>query len=634
MIQPLWWRAFSVLVTWLFVAQACAPLASAQAGTLQVVILQPGEGETYYTGPGGPRTLVPILGRASSDSFDPQQLEIQLDLLQGGKLIGHESGASNADGTFSFRVLINAEGSGELSTPEMNCFSCHEMAKLALPAGASSVRVTAVEPTGRKAVAERRVMLDKAGLAAVAVEVGVRDQPGWSVVGLPVIAATRVYDWRGRKFSALTDAGGRAAMQIEALTLAPTRYLFSVAPTVVDGIRYQSTAPVEVVLPANARAADPIQLTVEAQFGQISGSVALAGQPPAGPLSVRAVELSYGRSFSAPAVEGRFALDGLPIGVYLVGADPDQAAALKSRPVAVRLDLTQQTQAAVTLALTPLTGRSAQGAVRDTSGTAIPFAWITESAQGPAMPVSPASGAFALHGLARGATTVRVNAPGFWSRTIPARAGLAVTLKPRPDTRVLPWGAGALVIPDTTNGAVAGERITLRRGWLWGVGDRPLTIGTPEATVTVQGGRFALEYLPGESAWLYVFAGAAVISARGEPDVAVQAGEMCAFAGKEIAAPRPVPFDEAAARSLRALQVMPAGFVAEPGWQPRTLERLAAIGIPDVGLPQMALGSLLVLGGLAAMAFILARVRRRRMPARGTEQDDDDGGTGSTIQNE
>ena len=579
MIKQTWWRALSTLIVWLLVTQAGAPFAGAQPEALQVIIMQPGEGETYYTGSDGPRTLVPILGRVSSGSFDPQQLEIQLDLLQDGKLIGREIGVANAYGAFGFRIMINAQGSGELGTPEMNCFYCHEVARLTLPGGPSVVRVTAVEPTGRKAVAERRVTLDRALLATVTVQVKVEGDSAASIPGLLITATTRVYDWRARKFSALTDTQGQAVMQIEALTQAPTRYLFSVAPILVDSALYQTRAPVEVVLPAGARSASPIKLTVEAQLGQIAGSVAQAGKLPDGPLTIRAVELLHGRSFAAPVAEGKFVFDGLPIAAYLVGADPDQAAALGGRTAAVRLDLAAQPQAACTLELAPLTGRSARGAIRDASGPVIPFAWIEAGDKGLVAPASLVSGVFALYGLPDGARTLRVSAPGYWSRTVPARAGLDVKLKPRPDTRILPWGAGKLVIPDKTNASASGDRIVLRQGWLWGTGDRPLTIDTPESRITVQGGSFALEYLPGESAWLYVLSGEAAVSARGEPDIAVRSGEMCAFAGKGIARPLPVPFDEVALRLLQTQRPLPVQFETEPGIWPRIQELLAGIGM-------------------------------------------------------
>ncbi len=599
-----WGWALGWLVAGLLAAAASSaaaealPPAAAQTPPLQVVILRPSEGEIYYTAPSGPRTLALISGKVSGGDFDLQQLGVELDILQDGKSIGRVSGSADASGSFSFRVFINANGDAHLGTPESNCFSCHENARVELPAGVSTVRVTAVEPTGAKVVAERRVVLDQSANAPVTVRVNVQGErpspPGWpsAVRGLSVTAATRIYEWRARKFQGRTDAQGRATMEIEALTQAPTRYLFDVVPAVVDGVYYQAGAPVELVLPPGATSAGTISLTVRAQLGQISGRVTLAGKPPAGPVSVRAVALTSGRAFVGPVTAGEYSLAGLPIGAYLVAVDPEQAAALGSRSVAARLDLADRINASAALELKPLIGRTVRGSVRDAAGGpplppqrmpagrgAIPFAWVTGGSEGVVATALPTSGSFILYDLPARVWALQVSAPGYWSRQIPARNGLQVALTPRPDTRILPWGSGSIVLPDKTNATLSGDRIQLRRGWVWGTAGRALDIDMPDASITLQSASFAVEYLPGERSWLYVTDGEARVGSPGEPGVLVRGGEMVAFAARDVTTPRPVPIDAAALQTLHADRSPLVEYETQPGWQARVKDLLAAVGV-------------------------------------------------------
>ncbi len=603
-------------------AQTATPAAGQPAG-IKVVIDRPGEGETYYTGLVGPRTTVPIVGHVTGSDFDPAQLEVQFEVLQDGKPVGRETGTPEADGRFFFRALTNAYGTAELGSPEGNCFRCHGHEPVEIPRGEALVRVTAIEPTGRKASAERRIYLDQAGTATVTVQVGIADQPGRTVSGLLVDATTRVYDWRARKFTALTDGQGRATLRLEALSRAATRYRINVAPIQIDGVRYQAAAPVEIDLPPGAASAGPVNLAVVAHLGQISGTVVRDGGPPAGTIDVRAVQLPYGRAFTGSAAGGRFTLDGLPMGDYLLAVDGDQAAALNAQPAVQRIALDDRQFDAGTLGLVPATGGTVRGTLRAGTGAALPFGWV--SAGGDTIsPATPLSGEFAVYGLPSGRRTLGVSAPGYWSRVVPAWPGatLDVRLEAKPGTRTIPWGAGSLVVPEGTLATGSGPQIRLQRGWLWGRGDTPLTVITSDAALSISGGAFAIEYLPGESAWLYLVAGEASIGSASGGDVNVKAGEMCAFAGRGIARPLPVPLDGAAIRMMGAQRALPVLYEPQPGVWPRVQELAASVGVMDFS-PLAAILSLLTFGLCATGAVVVAR--RRRQPPRSREEPDGDG---------
>ena len=605
-----WFNLVAGLI--LFLAGPCAALA--QDGDLEVMIDRPGEGESYYTGAGGPRTLVPIVGRVLGGSFDPTQIELQLEVLQDGRPLGSEEGEPDANGAFTFRVMSNVDGSPELGTPESNCFSCHEAAKLALPAGAATLRITAIEPTGRQVTTERHVSLDRAGLAKVTVKVTMPGDAGRMVAAMPVAATTNLYGWRSRKFTALADMHGQATLYVEALSLQPTRYQLTVAPLLVDGILYQAAAPIEFVLPPGATSLGPLSLPAEARLGQLTGTVGTtSGQPiDETPVTVRAVELPYGRSFSAPVAAGQFAFAGLPIGRYLLAADAGGPGGQSFQPRPATADFGQGTTATCALQLEPATGRRLRGTLHDLSGEPLPFGWVALPGGSLTTPVTPVTGSFELLSVSSGIRTLQAGAPGHWSRLVPARAGapLAVRLDPRPGTQRLPWGKGSLVIPEDTRASAAGSQITLERGWLWGAGDGVLTIRAGETDITVREGRFAIEYLPGESAWLYLPKGQAEVRRSDGASTVMRAGQMLAFAGKDIASLLPAVLDEAGLRLLLSQRPAAANSTFRPGLLTRVEDALAAVGIMDP-TPLGAAACLLAAATLAGALFAGARTWRR-----------------------
>ncbi|HEX9116501.1 MAG TPA: hypothetical protein VGA61_10565 [Anaerolineae bacterium] len=604
---------FLLLVAGLALLCAAAMPVHAQDAPLKITIDRPGIGETYYTGPYGPRTLVPVAGHVSGGTFDLVQLEVRLELLQDGILLGQESTSPDAGGAFRFRMMINATGSAELSTPESNCFTCHEVVNLVAPAGAFVLRLTAIDPSGNRVVVERPIKLDHSGVTTLPVKPVVAGDDGRTPQGLPVEARTLIFGWRGRTFEGKTGANGLALLPVEVLSLRPAEYRLSVPPLIIDGVLYQTAAPVPVTIPAGAATMNPITLSLRAQLGRLSGRLTLptGTQAPDGPLTVTAVELPYGRTYSGPASEGRFSLEGLPLGRFLAGLEQDQASALGLQARLLPVDFAGQTAVDCDLPPAVSGGRAVRGTLLGTDDVPIPFGWITADGSDAIAQVDPVTGAFIFSSVPANCHALSAAAPGYWSRTIPAAAGrpLAVRLEAKPGTRVVNWGSGTVVLPEETLVAVDGDRVHLQRGWLWGQGDRQLTITTPEAEITIAQGAFAVEYLAGERGWLYLKSGQAEINRGSEPAADLAGGQMCAFAGREVTRLVPAPLSANAVAVLAAGRPRPVGFEPQPGFWPAAEAALALTGLLNPGAPVMAT-ALLAGAACFGVAFVIWRRRR------------------------
>jgi hypothetical protein len=129
-----------------------------------------------------------------------------------------------------------------------------------------------------------------------------------------------------------------------------------------------------------------------------------------------------------------------------------------------------------------------------------------------------------------------------------------------------------------------------------------LTLRTPELEAELQAGSFALEYVPGETNWLYIMDGQALVAApNADKAITVSANQMLA-SGKGASALTPVALEVAAVRALHRnepSQVAVETDPAFPAWLRDVIERQ---GIPS--------GLVLLILGLAAAAFVALRVRQ------------------------
>jgi hypothetical protein len=138
-----------------------------------------------------------------------------------------------------------------------------------------------------------------------------------------------------------------------------------------------------------------------------------------------------------------------------------------------------------------------------------------------------------------------------------------IGLERRPETETVRWGNGKIVVPAGTIARIEEGLIEFETGWIWGEGDSPIRVRTPEAEITLPGGRFALQRISGQDPWFYLFDGQAELESRDSGrSVRMQAGEMTALlrSGTWTA----IPYDGEIVKALQPLD----GVSTEPVWKP------------------------------------------------------------------
>ena len=555
-----------------------------------VIIHSPGNGEVVY-GQSAISFPLNVSGRVYHQG-ELSNIKLTLEIYSEDGSLSTVESSPLPNGTFSFVLEGNHGSTQPISTlrngisiaGEAPCLTCHkDQFEGYLPdKGMVRLRVTMSTSAGIQASDERVIFVDSGGVAEIPVQVLL--DTGQSISGLPIRAETRLYEWRGRTFTAISDSKGQASLQVEALSQNPTTYQISVPPTVINGVLYESIDSVQVTLPPGATEAPAVTLHVQLASGEISGHVTGL----AAPIQVWAISLPDGAAhITTTSSQDTFTFSELPVRQYLLAGDPQALAGQGMALSPESMDLTQTLSAQVNLTPQPLEGASLTGKITDEAGASLPFAWVSVDTQ--SKQVAPASGAYALFGLPADKATAIISAPGYYSQAYyfniltAAASSMSFSLVRRPDTQIISWGDGAIVIPPETVSHVEGQEITFEQGWLWGTGEseQPLVVKWEDMQITIPGGKFALERLPARSGWLYVMDGRASIerASTGEP-VTVQAGEMV-FISREQE-PHPVPYDPVVARALRLNGEVPI----VPAWQPslgaQVRDRLARIGIGTV----------------------------------------------------
>jgi WD40 repeat protein len=558
----------------------------------EVEISSPGNGEHLYS-LGDIIAAVPVKGKIYSASGNPTGFQVQLQIQSQDKQIMMLTTIPGTDGSFVFYVNLSEtehemdliSTTRTLTPNESSCLRCHDkyyVANTSLSSGQYRLKVTATSADGTQAFDERWVIVDHGQLVPLQVKTELAETKQ-AVSNIPVSASTRLYEWRGRYFSASSDQKGNAIVRVETLSYAQTHYTFRVEPVVVDGVLYESVDPVEVSLSPGATSAPPITLRIRATKGQLSGQIIPSS---ANPMGVLAIHLPDGASLEAQSSsQGVFTFPELPIGRYLLAGDPDALADIGFISQPELIDLSQQPNASIQLSLLPLIGASLSGAVHQTGGEPIPFAFVSLDKFGITQAVQPDSGHFALVGLPPQARTLQVSAPGFYTRAYvfdsskPQPLDLALVM--RPETRSLPWGLGQVLLPPETRLIEDGLHLTLEQGWLWGQGrggDEPLRISLEAGEIEIESGRFALEHVPGQAAWFYLFEGQATIRAKGDSQsIAVSGGQMVVLA--EDFQPVPVSYDPVVVAALHPEGKLSIALTWQPSLSAQLRDRLAQIGI-------------------------------------------------------
>lgn len=552
-----------------------------------------------------------------------EETSVRLEVWQNDALIDELAAVPNPDGLFTFSFTVNPHASvGDfLPTLEPACILCHYSANHSLPVGRVQLRFSASHPQGGTANAVRNIFVDRSFMAQLEVRVVKAEDPQQAVKNVPVRASARMYRWRGRGFQGETDAQGSARFSVECLSQMPTHYIVRVDPVVVDGVRYASTSYAEVTFEPGGPSPAPVTLQVTSELGSVQGRLAAPSSAGGGNTLVRLVHLPDGSSIETQSTEqGDFTFRDVPIDEYLLlaGPSPLEQGALVHSPALV--DLTRAIHVQINLAVEQSGGAGLTGTAH-TGDLTLPFAWVRLEENQAAQAIDPNSGRFALPNLQPGSDTLLVVAPGYYSRAVLVEipeAGFSdagITLKRQEGTQSIPWGTGEILIPAEST-VDRGPNLVLERGWLFGAGEGERVLSVPSIGVQIQlqQGRFGLEYLPGESAWFFLFEGQAEITKSGEADpLRLQGGQMVNLA--ENGALLPAPYDPLVVSALRDVHRREL----TPAWEPTITARLrdgfARLGI---GMAQIMtfLAYLSILLALAAIP-LLALYRRRHQPANG-----------------
>jgi hypothetical protein len=560
---------------WLKIALLAGPLwiitfagvsfqTSAPAEPLSVMIIRPGEGETIYAGPQTMLYSIFITGQVHISSSSPDQSELKLEILSSNVQIGSYTSHPTRNGSFSIPVTVNPDtDSQELTNGlpvdrNISCqTACHFATQLSLKPGIILIRVTVTTPDGQQAISERHISVDRAGYALIPVRVVLADDGVTPVSGVPVTGGARLYLWRTRYTTAITGADGYTMLRVEALAEAPTHYVLKVEPSVVNGEMYESVDSVEITLSEGASAASLVTLHVRSKLGQISGQAAGL----VGTTRIRAVHLpDYASYTQDTSGYGKFSFKDIPIGRYLLIAGGPSVAGQAYQLVTQAVDLTDTTHVIVTLPMKPVAGVEMVASVKAEQDAWLPFAWVTSVNGGTTFPALPDSGNVQVDSAAGKSLSIEVSAPGFYSQAqvFESVAGrpLVFNLVRRPDTQVLAWGTGEILIPAETQAVSGDHQISLGRGWLWGNGGdgQPFQIKLNAFQIEIKNGRFALESTPGQSTWFYLFEGQAELKTRGAVQPIGQ-GQMVAL-GESIQ-PHPVAYDPVIFQALHLLCRIP-----------------------------------------------------------------------------
>jgi hypothetical protein len=611
------WLAGLFLILTLVLASVMAPRVAAQNAEPgehpEIIIEWPNEGETLYAAPSSLEYSIPLKGRIAGLPSAGEEVTVEMTVLRDGQIVGQYAQVT-LEHSFTYLASVNPHHSEQLFPAEhLACADdCHRPGAFALPAGALTVRVAITEPARlANTVAERNFFVDHSATVTIPVELQLEGNPEQPVAGVTVSGATWLYLWRSRQFLGASDSGGTAQLSVEALGMAPTEYLLRVEPTVVDGVLYEGIDEARVELAPGTTTGPAVTLHVRARMGRIEGQV--GNFDLAADCHAHAIALPDGRTYTTDvSPSGAFVFADLPIDQYRVVLDSAELANQRQASIWEDVNLTAAIDESVSLPLAATPHLVFHGRITDEGGAILPFGWVEMGEKAGA--VTPADGQYAVTGERETASLV-VQAPGFYSeaRSVDGQdSETDVVLRPLKGTQELAWGEGSIWLPADSKVELDGKVIRLERGWIWGAGESSTSyhVTTGRAEITVAAGRFALEYLPENRGWLYVFAGEAELQDRRSGEsLAVAAGEMVNLFNDEGL--KAVPYDPLVHRTLNGSGAAPMA----PQWEP-SLSALIRnrVGVVGIGAAQLItfVTYFLVLLSLGATPLILLYLHYRR----------------------
>jgi hypothetical protein len=596
-------------------------VAQAQSDSLSIGLLFPNEGETFYASPLTFIYSFKLRGWVESSSYSPEEIEVEVQIIQDGRVVNSKKTKPDADGLFTLPTTVNPNSNpGSFTQFQTVCrIDCHYKTDFQLPEGPVTLELTATAPDGSQASLVRHIQVDLSKYITLPVQVTLEGDNIGLPGEIPVTASTRLYLWRARNVNGTTDEQGRTELELEVLSQAETRYVFRVEPAIIDGIYYEGVEPVEVILPPGASSAETVNIRLRARRGEIQGLITAPDGSPAGSMEIQLIQIPEGASRSiTTSPDGTFLIKDLPVDSYTITANPDLLAEVGYAFPETEVDLTTDQVQTVNVSLDAISGEEWHGAIMDDQGKALPFAWITLGSAGRVFISQPGDGSITLHGMPAESKSIIVLAPGYYSQTHQIDPGsdprtFVYELSRRPDTTSIPWGDGEIVIPSESTTEVNVNGITLINGWVWGntqISEQK-TIHLLGMTIVPSQGQFALEYNPAShQGWLYIINGEAGISGDGfAGTVELSTGQMAALIDRRT--PRPIPYDPVTVSVFRESDAIPV----QTAWEPTIIDRIrnqfVKIGIGTAQVLTLATYVLILVSIVLVPILGLVRISRK-----------------------
>lgn len=581
-----------------------------------VVIMSPGNGETWYVSGGymAPEKISGKVYYAVGESLT--KITVQLDIISGGQIVDSLFTNPTESGDFSINAEIDTDAPPIFyPVPPNNalCASCHVRTgdRVGLPKGNTRIRITATAPNGDQASDERWLRIDSSQQATIPVQV-IDDVTGNPIPNLVVRASTILYYWRSRTADAISDMNGNVQLKLEVLSQSSTVFVVNVPSQVANGLLYTGGEPVHVKLEPGEVSHPAIIVTAHAQAGNLRGKLTgtnmYAGLEGA---NVWAVKFPAGPVYQTLlSADGTFIFDQLPIDRYLIFVDPYALAQNGLHVASQNVNLAESPQMDISMDLSE--SRQISGKITLQDGSTLPFAWVSVGQDPQSTPSNPFSSEYLVFDVPSGVTFLTVSAPGYYSLSQHIDSAQEISdfqLVPKPETRRIPWGDGGVILPPETNATVDGLDIKLDYGWLWGKGNasEPLRVRVPGLNVNILKGEFALEKAATGTAWLYLYSGAAeVVYDSGQASNELRGGEMIALMDEA----KPIPMDASLAEGLQpVLNETPIAEVIQPSLKSQLKDRIVKTGITLAQITTFIayVLSFAVLIGIPAFALLRAK---------------------------
>jgi len=335
---------------------------------------------------------------------------------------------------------------------------------------------------------------------------------------------------------------------------------------------------------------------------------------------VTALSLSGRDSLSAKVNSaGEFAFLNIPVDQYLLLLDDKVLEANQLSVDFPIVNLVGEVETTVEIPVKVEQGDQYQGVVLAEGNKWLTFAWVQNQAGKNFAIPQPDNGKFSAFGSFSDSEEWIVHAPGYYSERVrPAqfvggKEPRVITLERSPDTTQLSCGDGEVILPAESLATVEDDGITIESGWVWGEcrGADTLRIRFRSQEILVQDSRFALEILPQQREWLYLFSGQVVL--RDLPtgnEVKLEGDDMVnlMLANSMI----PFTYDYQVVSTLTPLQFAPL----DPFWKPTIVEQIQdqfqKFGVGTAKMITLVTYSLAILSFILVPLIVFFQQRRKK----------------------